>query len=445
MPTSPTPPGVKRDPSPPAAFHAFVQTVLRSGLLRREELHAAMAALPPDRLNDPQALADRLVAEAKLTGFQARKLLEGTSLGLVLGAFHVLAPIGKGGMGTVYMARDTRNQQLVALKVLPPKRARTEERLLARFQREMQLSQRVAHSNLTQTLEVGVHHGVYYIAMEYIPGQTLYRLVNEQGPLTVPRAARLFAQVASGLEHAHGQGLIHRDLKPSNLMIMPNEQAKVLDLGLALVQNEVSSDRTITGGQGYIVGTMDYIAPEQAEDPTRVDPRSDIYSLGCTLYFALTGQPPFPGGTSMQKIMRHRTEEPVPVTDHNPTVPVAFWGLVRRMMDKRPERRPGSASAVRAELRKWAPVEAPPVIDLKGEHEYEQALAAVALKQASPEQFWEAVVTVSRPADSASIPGPAPAAEPGTLPFWLDYLLPVGAGSVLLVLAWWIALNYLLR
>src|SRR5262249_46991375 len=140
-------------------------------------------------------------------------------------------------MGTVYLARDTRNQQLLALKVLPPKRAREEDRMLARFQREMQLSKRVAHANLTQTYEVGDHLGVHYIAMEYIPGQTLYRLVNEEGPLTVPRAAHLFAQVATGLEHAHGQGLIHRDLKPSNIMIMPNERAKVLDLGLALMQN----------------------------------------------------------------------------------------------------------------------------------------------------------------------------------------------------------------
>src|SRR5204863_3225714 len=123
------------------------------------------------------------------------------------------------------------------------------------------------------TYEVGVLQGVYYIAMEYIPGQSLYRLVHEQGPLPVPRAAHLFAEVAAALDHAHGQGLIHRDLKPSNILVTPHDHAKVLDLGLALVQGEEGGDREVVGGQGYVVGTMDYIAPEQADDPTGVDPR----------------------------------------------------------------------------------------------------------------------------------------------------------------------------
>src|SRR5438270_147351 len=193
-------------------------------------------AVPPDQRHSVDVLADHLVDTGKLSRFQADKLRQGMALGLVLGPFHVLTPLGKGGMGTVYLARDSRSQLLVALKVLPPKRAREEERLLARFQREMEMCRRVAHPHLAWAYEVGVCQGVYYIAMEYIPGQSLYRLVNDQGPLEIARAARLFSEVASALEHAHNQGLIHRDMKPSNIIITPHDHAKVLDLDLALVQ-----------------------------------------------------------------------------------------------------------------------------------------------------------------------------------------------------------------
>src|SRR5438552_11926723 len=310
----------------------FLRTVLRSGVLDRPQLQKALRDVPADQRRDAEAVADHLVEAGKLSRFQASKLLRGMAVGLVLGPFHVLAPIGKGDMGTVYLARDIRSNLLVALKVLPPKRAREEERVLTRFRREMEMCQRVAHPHLAWAYEVGVCQGVYYIAMEYIPGRSLYRLVNDEGPLEISRAARLFAEVASALDHAHSQGLIHRDMKPSNIIITPHDHAKVLDLGLALVQGEAPAALEVVGGRGYVVGTLDYIAPEQAENPTQVDPRSDIYSLGCTLYFALTGKPPFPGGTAVDKIQRHRGEHPLPVPQLNPGVPPAFIGLLRKMM-----------------------------------------------------------------------------------------------------------------
>jgi serine/threonine protein kinase len=344
------PPGSEHD-----AVGRFLQTILRSGLLNREQLQTALQAVSPEHRGDPQTLADQLVKNGKLSRFQASKLLEGTARGLLLGPFQVLSPIGKGGMGTtVYLARDSRSQQLLALKILPPKRAREERRLLARFRREMEMCQRVAHPRLAWTYEVGVCQGVYYIAMEYIPGRSLYRLVGEEGPLAVPRAARLFAEVASALDHAHHQGLIHRDMKPSNILITPDDHAKVLDLGLALRQGETKTNREVVGGQGYIVGSMDYIAPEQVEDATRVDPRSDIYGLGCTLYFALTGRPPFPGGSSKDKIQSHRNEEPVPINELNAAVPKGFAALVRRLMAKQPEERFDNAAEVEEQLQLWA-------------------------------------------------------------------------------------------
>src|SRR5262249_50468940 len=179
----------------------FLKTILRSGLLDRDLLQASLRGVPADERDDPEAVANHLIKLGKLSRFQAGKLLQGTAMGLVLGPFQVLAPIGKGGSGTVYLARDSRGQnQLVALKVLPPKKAREEQRLLARFRREMELCQRVSHPHLAWTYEVGVQQGVYYIAMEYIPGKSLTRLVAEQGPLAVPRAARLFAEVAAALD-----------------------------------------------------------------------------------------------------------------------------------------------------------------------------------------------------------------------------------------------------
>jgi serine/threonine protein kinase len=300
----------------------------------------------------------------------------------MLGAFQVLAPIGRGGMGTVYLARDSRNQQLVALKVLSAKRAKQEDRLLARFRREMEMCQRVAHPHLVWTHEVGVYHGVYFIAMEFIPGKSLHRLVSEQGPLTVARAAHLFTEAASGLEHAHEQGLIHRDLKPSNIMVTPNDHAKVLDLGLALMQGEEPVDCKAVGGQSYVVGTMDYIAPEQTENASRVDARSDVYALGCTLYYALTGRPPFPGGSTRDKVRCHRSMPPPPLTHLNAAVPSAFAAVVDKMMAKQPEQRFPSAAAVRQALRPWAPVELLP-LDRQGDLNYQQAVAELEAADAS--------------------------------------------------------------
>ncbi|HKB35058.1 MAG TPA: serine/threonine-protein kinase, partial [Gemmataceae bacterium] len=263
--SQPLPQGAERP-----TVDGFLRLVLRSGLIDRAELQAALRAMPLAGRDQPPAVAEHLIKQGKLSRFQARKLLNGTCVGLVLGPFQVLAPIARGGMGTVYLARDQRSGQLLALKVLSPRKAREEDRLLARFRREMEMSQRVAHPHLAWTYEVGLCQGVYYIAMEYIPGKSLHRLVAEGGPLSVPRAARLLGEVAQALDHVHAQGLLHRDIKPANILVTPHDHAKMLDLGLALVLGEKGGHREVVGGQGYVVGTMDYIAPEQVDDPLKV-------------------------------------------------------------------------------------------------------------------------------------------------------------------------------
>jgi serine/threonine protein kinase len=332
---------------------------LRSRLLPRDELQASLKGVPRGSRDDPQALADHLLRAGKLTRFQVTKLLKGASGSLVFGPFRILTPLGKGGMGTVFLVRDQRANHLAALKVLPPRLARTEERMLARFRREMDLSRMVSHPHLAWTYDVGEFHDIYYIAMEYIPGRNLSRLVNGEGAMHWKRAARVMAEVAAGLDHAHSQGVIHRDLKPSNVMITPNDNAKVLDLGLAIIHGEVVEDATVVGGQGYIVGSMDYIAPEQTLDAAKVDGRCDLYALGCTLYFALSGRPPFPGGTSRDKIQRHRTATPTPIAELVPDLPPGFVALIERLMSKDPAGRPASAAAVEDELRAWASGEPP--------------------------------------------------------------------------------------
>lgn len=352
----------------------FLRHVLRSELLGRDELQVSLRGVPRDLRDDAQTLADHLVRNGKLTRFQAGRLLKGITQGLVLGPFVVLAPIGRGGMGKVFLVRDTRSRQMVALKILPPRLARTEVRMLARFRREMELSQKVTHQHIAWTYEVGEFRGVLYIAMEYIPGRTLSRIVNDDGPLSPPRAARLMAEVASGLAHAHEQGLIHRDLKPGNILITPRDQAKVLDLGLALIEGETVVDAMVVGGQGYIVGTMDYIAPEQTLDAASVGPRCDLYSLGCTLYFALTGQPPFPGGTSKEKIARHRREKPTPLASLAPDSPPDLVTFVERLMDKNPQRRPSSANEVERELRLWGADDDEPSPDEAEEISYDETV-----------------------------------------------------------------------
>jgi serine/threonine protein kinase len=337
-----------------AGVDSFLKTIVRSGLLSKVELRAVLSTIPRQQQQQPQQLAKQLIRIGKLSWFQAHKLLQGAAAGLMIESFEVVAPIGKGGMGMVYLSRDRRDGRLLALKILPPKKAQREERMLARFRREMDISRRVSHRHIAETLATGEFQGVHYIAMEYIPGQTLYRLVTDRGPLAVPLAARLFAEAAAGLEYAHGRGVIHRDLKPSNIMVTPSGHAKILDLGLALIEGEIQQPREIIGGQGYVVGSMDYIAPEQTKDAVNVDARADIYGLGCTMYFALTGRPPFPGGTAKEKIQRHRKDEPTPLRQLNPSLPERFAALVTKMMAKNLEERYRHAADVREALQEWA-------------------------------------------------------------------------------------------
>jgi serine/threonine protein kinase len=294
-----------------------------------------------------QALADALVQEQILTAFQARELLAGRKR-FRLGQYTVLDEVARGGMGQVFRAEHAMMGREVAVKGLPRAKATPESE--AAFRREMRMLGRLDHENLVRAYDAGYDAMVYYLVTELVPGLDLKRQIQKHGPLDEATAASLIGQAARGLAYAHDQGLVHRDVKPGNLIVMPDGRVKVLDLGLAGSQIEEESSRL-----GRVVGTMDYIAPEQIRMPDDVGPAADIYALGCTLYFTVTGQVPFPGGTRREKMQRHLSAVPTPVRELAPQVSADFCRLIEAMMAKDPAERITSAGEVAERLRRWAP------------------------------------------------------------------------------------------
>jgi len=344
----------------------FRETVLASGLVDEARLASVETALALDLPGgllkaagqaDPdawdQAIADRLVREKTLTKFQAREILAGRRR-FRLGQYTILDEVARGGMGQVFRAEHAMMGREVAVKVLPRAKATPESE--AAFRREMRMLGRLDHQNLVRAFDAGYDAMVYYLVTEYVPGLDLKRQVLKHGPLDEALAASVISQAARGLAYAHEHGLVHRDVKPGNILVLPEGRVKVLDLGLAGSQIEEESSRL-----GRVVGTMDYIAPEQIRAPDDVGPSADIYSLGCTLYFIVTGQVPFPGGTRREKMQRHLSELPLPVGQLAPQLSVGFCRVIDNMLVKDPLKRITSASEVVERLRRWTPATPPPM------------------------------------------------------------------------------------
>ncbi len=291
----------------------FIAHVAASGLVAPGVVARAQAQLQPEPQGDASVrLARRLIDDGRLTVYQAKKLLSGATRGFFLGGYRLLRPLGEGGMGKVYLAINDQQEQ-AAIKVLPPRKALEEENALRRFHREMKLSQRCFHPNLARTIAVGAEGDVHFMVMEYIPGKSLFDHVKNEGagPLRVPDAARLFLKLIDGLEAAHRCSLVHRDIKPSNIMITPDGNVKLLDMGLA----RALDDETGLTRANTVLGTLDYASPEQLRDAAKADVRSDLYSVGCTMYFAVAGTAPFEGGDMINKIFKQRMEDPPPLED----------------------------------------------------------------------------------------------------------------------------------
>src|SRR5262245_38255607 len=357
-----------------ASVNALVAALRQADLLTPAQLDELVPFLR--NLSEyPQVLAHGLVQRGWLTSYQAEQILEGNAAQLNLGGFRLLEPLGSGGMGQVYKAWQRSLNRIVALKVIRPQLAASHEAVVKRFQREAHAVAQLQHPNIVTVHDFGQVGGTYFIAMECVDGPDLARLVREKGPLTPELALEYARQAAVGLQHAHEVGLVHRDIKPSNLLLAPPGKArarpaggsgtsrpayglvKILDLGLARIEMEPEGESVLTR-EGAMVGTPDFIAPEQARDARAADIRSDLYSLGCALYFLLTGRVPFAGGTSLDKLMRHQTEEPTPVEALKPELTPATAELVRRLMAKKPEDRfptPADVADALAEVIAGAP------------------------------------------------------------------------------------------
>jgi WD40 repeat protein len=254
-----------------------------------------------------------------------------------LDRYRVVRLLGAGGMGAVYEAVHRVMRRPFALKVI--KCAYTANAAAReRFRREVRAAARLSHPNIVATTDAEDTGETHFLVMEYVEGTDLGRLVQARGPLPVDRACEYVRQAAVGLQYAFEQGMVHRDLKPHNLMLTPDGRVKILDFGLACFAREVASGASLTG-TGVVLGTVDYIAPEQADSARQADIRSDIYSLGCTLYHLLAGQPPFPAGTPIQKVMAHVEKKPQPLTELRPDLPEGFMPVLERMMAKNPKHR----------------------------------------------------------------------------------------------------------
>ncbi len=257
-------------------------------------------------------------------------------LGTRLDHFQLEEIIGGGGMGVVFRALDTKLNRTVAIKILAREQAGDDE-TLKRFRNEAQSAARLDHQNIARVYYVGDDRGLNYIAFEHIEGVNIRDLVDRKGPLPLADVISYTLQVAEALEHASSRSIVHRDIKPSNVLITPRGRAKLVDMGLArLHQVEPTDDLTASG---VTLGTFDYISPEQARDPRSADVRSDIYSLGCTVYFMLTGRPPFPEGTVLQKLLQHQGDTPPDPRDFNPQLSDDVARIVRKCLAKDPRRR----------------------------------------------------------------------------------------------------------
>jgi serine/threonine protein kinase len=346
-----------------STFEDWLAELRKSGLLSAADVEEVALVGRTRRWQEWDELFEILARRRLVSIYAGRKILQGKVGELFFGPFALLDKLGEGGMGKVYRARRQTDGAIVALKVVRP-HLLAHPLIRRRYEREVAAALSLNHPNIVQVYEAGQHEGRHYLVMEFIDGIDLSRLGKEYRPLAIPEACEYIRQSALGLHHAHERGFVHRDIKPSNIIVAGERHlpqaveaavAKILDMGLvrAIGADEEGVEPLELTREGVVVGTPDYMAPEQAKNSRRVDIRADVYSLGCTLYFLLAGRPPFAEGTAIEKILKHQLDPVPPVRQYRPDVPAEVEELLLRMLAKQPQDRPSSALEVAQELEKW--------------------------------------------------------------------------------------------
>jgi serine/threonine protein kinase len=323
-------------------------------------------------VDDSEQFRKYLVDRKHLTEYQASLLAHGRTEGYYIDEYKILNRIGQGRMAGVYEAVSSAGRR-VAIKVLPPSKARNPQ-LLARFEREARMALKLDHPNVVRTFDVGEYNGLHYMVMECLEGETFDEVISRKKRLPVAEAVRIVYEALLGLQHIHERGMIHRDMKPANLMLAPTAGAefrvRILDIGLGRTlfddSAEAEKQETQITQEGVLLGTPDYLAPEQARDARSVDIRADIYSLGCVLYHALAGQPPFPDANMLSQVIRHATEPVQPLREFNAEAPDGLQQVLNFMMAKDANQRYPTPERAAKALQIFLPLEPPAPLPPEG-------------------------------------------------------------------------------
>jgi serine/threonine protein kinase len=348
----------------PATIDDLLDLIRKSGLVDPNRLDDFLQQAGPEEPPTPKKLLGQLVSAGLLTQFHAEQFLLGKWRGFTIGKYKVLERLGFGGTGAVYLCEHLVVKRRVAIKVLPTAKAENPA-ALGRFYREARAAGVLDHPNLVRAHDIDQEGGLHFLVMDYVDGASLQEVVARSGPLDVLRAADYVRQAALGLQHAYESGLVHRDVKPANILLDRQGVIRVADLGLARFFHDEKDPLTMKYDEKNVLGTADYVSPEQALNSHAVDVRTDVYSLGATFYFLLTGQPPFPGGKAAQKLIWHQVKPPTPVRELRPDVPEGMAAVVAKMLAKKPSDRYQTPAEVVEALAPWTGQPIP----LPSEHE----------------------------------------------------------------------------
>ena len=328
--------------------------LIESGLLTERKV-AELRRHFPVQTSTGDGFLSILVTRQLLTPWQSKKIRNGKHRGFFLGPYQLKSHLARGGMSTLYVARHSETGEACALKVLPPSKVGSSSHL-PRFLREADLASKLDHPNIMKVHEVlscSDHvHTIHFMAMELLDGRDLFNEVFQKGPLPVRDAVEIIRQSAVGLQAAHDYGLVHRDVKPGNIFLTTDGTVKIVDLGLAAIL-EGQAESLTRHHDEKVLGTADYLAPEQAIDSHRVDSRADIYALACAFYYALTGRPPFTEGSLAQRILAHQTKDPADIRDFRTDVPKPIRRILKQMFVKRRSKRIQTCQEVADRLQAW--------------------------------------------------------------------------------------------